>query len=149
MNISTIQTKISSFLIEDDGSLITKIEFLDGNKPNDIQSELAKMLLCQIDEYLLSQRIEFSIPFEIIGTPFQKAVLKVISSIPYGKTMSYTKLAEASGYPKAQRAVGSVCRQNLLPIIIPCHRVIKQNGDFGEYNGGQDKKARLLMIERR
>jgi O-6-methylguanine DNA methyltransferase len=149
MNISTIRTTLCSLRIEDDGQFISKIEFFNDLKSSDNLSALASIILCQIEEYLLGERIAFTVPYEVYGTPFKKAVLRAISSIPYGKTLSYSELAKASGYPKAQRAVGSICKHNLLPIIIPCHRVIKQNGDFGKYNGGQDLKEKLLMIERR
>ena len=82
-------------------------------------------------------------------TPFQWKVLKATMKIPLGQTRSYKWIAEQIGNPKAVRAVGQALRQNPYPLIIPCHRVIKNNGDLGAYAGKYDqKKARLLATER-
>lgn len=75
-------------------------------------------------------------------------VLRTISMIPYGETWSYKQLAIASGYPKAIRAVGSVCRKNKLPLIIPCHRVIRSDGSYGQYVFGSELKKQLIEFER-
>jgi methylated-DNA-[protein]-cysteine S-methyltransferase len=67
--------------------------------------------------------------------------------IPYGETRSYKEVAEMIGSPKAHRAVGAAVKNNPIPIIIPCHRVIRSNGDIGEYSGGFDIKRKLLQLE--
>ncbi|HOY08931.1 MAG TPA: MGMT family protein [Candidatus Omnitrophota bacterium] len=82
-------------------------------------------------------------------TDFEWAVLKATLEIPLGETRSYKWVAERIGRPQAARAVGQALRKNPYPIIIPCHRVIKANGDPGGYGGKQDpRKARLLAQER-
>ena len=83
-------------------------------------------------------------------TPFQWKVLKAAMKIPLGQTRSYKWVAQQIGKPKAMRAVGQALRHNPFPIIVPCHRIIKENGELGAYAGRYDnKKKRLLALERR
>ncbi|MGC8647380.1 MAG: methylated-DNA--[protein]-cysteine S-methyltransferase [Candidatus Micrarchaeia archaeon] len=80
-------------------------------------------------------------------TDFQKRVLIEVSKIPKGKVLTYAQVAKRIGRPKAYRAVGSALRKNPLPILIPCHRVVRSNG-IGEYSfGGKRAKAFLLKLE--
>ncbi len=82
-------------------------------------------------------------------TDFQKLVLVATSSIPKGKTATYKEIAKRIGKPKAYRAVGNALAANPLPVVIPCHRVIKSNGSVGSYSrrGGAAAKLRLLKRE--
>lgn len=81
-------------------------------------------------------------------TKFQWKVLAVTAKIPLGETRSYKWVAQRVGSPKAVRAVGQALRRNPYPLIIPCHRVIKEDGSLGGYAGGpSDEKARLLALE--
>lgn len=114
------------------------------DEPDDVLLETRK----QIEEYFAGKRTEFDFPFEIEGTDFRKEVLLTMKNIPYGKTWSYSELAINSGHSKAVRAVGTVCKNNPLPLIIPCHRVIKKSGDIGYFNGGVQMKKSLLKIEK-
>jgi len=82
------------------------------------------------------------------GTPFQKKVLKEVYKIPYGQTRSYAEIARAIGKPKAVRAVASAIARNKLLIIIPCHRVIRSDGNIGKYRGGVKLKKQLLDFEK-
>lgn len=81
------------------------------------------------------------------GTAFQQKVWRQLTAIPYGNTISYRTLAEAIDQPKAFRAVGSANGKNPLPLIIPCHRVIQENGTLGGYTGGLHIKRFLLDLE--
>ncbi len=82
-------------------------------------------------------------------TDFQWKVLKVTLTIPFGQTRSYKWVAEQMGNPKAVRAVGQALRRNPYPIMIPCHRVVKEDGSLGGYAGGPSKrKAELLAMEK-
>lgn len=81
------------------------------------------------------------------GTDFQIAVLKAMRKIHYGTTSSYLELAHKSGFPHAHRAVASVCAKNRIPLIIPCHRVIKSDGSLGNYYYGSDLKRAILAFE--
>jgi methylated-DNA-[protein]-cysteine S-methyltransferase len=79
-------------------------------------------------------------------TPFQRKVLKAISKIPPGDTMTYGDVAKAAGKPGAARAVGNVMAMNPIPLILPCHRVVATNG-LGGFTGGLDVKRKLLRLE--
>ena len=84
-------------------------------------------------------------------TDFQKKVLKAARSIPRGRTVSYKKLAQMSGYPKAVRAVANVMRHNPFPLVIPCHRVIRSDGSIGGFGGkvsGSNIKLKRKLLER-
>lgn len=100
----------------------------------------------EIEEYFKGQRIQFSVPMEATGTPFQIKVFKAMQAIPFGETKTYGEIAKAIGKPRAIRAVGTACGRNPLPILIPCHRVIGSNG-MGGYSGGIRKKQWLLEHE--
>ena len=81
-------------------------------------------------------------------TKFQRKVLEAASTIPKGKVLTYKQLAEGIGHPRAYRAVGTALKKNPLPIIIPCHRVVRSDGTAGGYAyGGTEKKKRLLKHE--
>jgi methylated-DNA-[protein]-cysteine S-methyltransferase len=81
------------------------------------------------------------------GTPFQQSVWRHLSTIPFGETQSYRALAQAIGHPQAFRAVGNANGKNPLPLVIPCHRVIRENGELGGYTGGLSIKKFLLDLE--
>ena len=82
------------------------------------------------------------------SSDFQIKVWQEIEKIPYGETRTYKDIAIAIGKPNAHRAVANANARNPIPIIIPCHRVIKSNGDFGEYGGGSILKKKLLKFEK-
>lgn len=89
-----------------------------------------------------------SIPLDVIGTPFQETVWTAIKNIPYGSTRSYGQIAEAIGHPKAVRAVAQACGANHVALVIPCHRVVREDGSLGGYKWGIDRKQTLLAGER-
>jgi methylated-DNA-[protein]-cysteine S-methyltransferase len=101
----------------------------------------------QLQEYFDRKRTTFSVPVHFAGTDFQNRVWKEIALIPYGKTITYSELAEKAGAPNAIRAAGSSTGRNALSIVIPCHRVVGKNGGFGGYAGGLERKRFLLNLE--
>lgn len=101
----------------------------------------------QLNDYFSGSSKIFSVDYEIYQTEFRKKALKAVEKIPFGHTKSYGDIAKSIGNPKAVRAVGSANAKNPLPIIIPCHRVIAQNGGLGGYGGGLDMKIKLLEFE--
>ncbi|WP_414500537.1 MULTISPECIES: methylated-DNA--[protein]-cysteine S-methyltransferase [unclassified Zymobacter] len=103
----------------------------------------------QMEEWLLGQRTHFELPLAPFGTPFQQAVRDAMLAIPYGRTCHYGGIAQQVGSPRAARAVGLACRNNPLPIIVPCHRVLAADGGLVGYNGGLDIKRHLLALEAR
>ena len=90
----------------------------------------------QLQQYFKGELKQFSVPTHFSGTKFQIAVISTLQSIPYGATCSYADLAKTIGHPKAYRAVGSANGMNPLPIIYPCHRILRKNGSLGNYGGG-------------
>ncbi|QLH36887.1 MAG: methylated-DNA--[protein]-cysteine S-methyltransferase [Parachlamydiaceae bacterium] len=102
----------------------------------------------QLKEYFDREREAFDLSLEPIGTSFQKEVWDALKTIPYGKTLSYSQIAEKIKRPKAIRAVGTAIGKNPLSIVVPCHRVIGANGQLRGFAGGLDIKAKLLNLEK-
>jgi O-6-methylguanine DNA methyltransferase len=100
-----------------------------------------------LGEYFNGMRIDFDIPLDMKGTGFQREVWRAIGRIPYGRLSSYGRIAEEIGKPGAVRAVGNAVGANPLPIVVPCHRVIRGDGGLGGYGGGVDLKLYLLSLE--
>jgi len=103
----------------------------------------------QLKSYFAGERKAFDLPLVLEGTTFQKRVWTALQNIPYGETVSYKVLAERVGSPKAVRAVGAANGANPIPIIIPCHRVIGNDGSLTGFGGGLPLKKRLLELESR
>ncbi|MBS1774118.1 MAG: methylated-DNA--[protein]-cysteine S-methyltransferase [Bacteroidetes bacterium] len=101
----------------------------------------------QINEYIAGTRKEFDLPLHFVGTDFQKKVWNGLLQIPYGETRSYKQQSIFLGDVKAIRAVGTANGQNGIAIIVPCHRVIGENGSLIGYGGGLSKKKWLLEHE--
>jgi O-6-methylguanine DNA methyltransferase len=101
----------------------------------------------EINEYFEGKRADFTIPLQLVGTVFQQSVWKILSSIPYGETISYKEEATLLNKPTAARAVANANGKNMISIIIPCHRVIQTDGKLGGYTGGIEKKESLLELE--
>jgi methylated-DNA-[protein]-cysteine S-methyltransferase len=102
----------------------------------------------QLDEYFGGRRTEFDLPLDFrLASGFRRTVLAHLPAIPYGHTESYAQVAVASGNPKAVRAVGTACAKNPLPVVVPCHRVVRSDGTAGGYAGGPDAKRTLLDLE--
>lgn len=101
----------------------------------------------ELDEYFEGTRSSFTIPLQLLGTPFQQDVWRILMKIPYGETISYKQEAELLKKPRASRAVANANGQNMISILIPCHRIIQSNGSLGGYAGGIDKKEALLKLE--
>lgn len=101
----------------------------------------------ELDEYFQGKREEFTIPLQLVGTTFQQSVWKILMKIPYSETISYKQEAELLKKPTASRAVANANGQNMISILIPCHRIIQSNGSLGGYAGGIDKKQALLKLE--
>lgn len=102
----------------------------------------------QIDEYLTGRRRRFDLTLDRqLSGGFRLAVLDGLADIAYGQTATYAAVAAAAGNPKAVRAAGTACATNPLPIVIPCHRVVRSDGSIGGYAGGPQAKAALLEME--
>lgn len=102
----------------------------------------------QLDEYFSGDRREFDLPLDWrLSAGFRSTVLHHLPEIAYGRTASYAAVARLAGNPRAVRAVGSACATNPLPVVVPCHRVIRSDGAMGAYLGGVEVKRILLTLE--
>ena len=102
----------------------------------------------QLDEYFAHRRRVFDLPLDLrLASGFRRSVLGHLLEIPYGITESYAQVASATGSPRAVRAVGTACAANPVPIVVPCHRVVRSDGSFGGYAGGPAAKQALLTLE--
>jgi AraC family transcriptional regulator of adaptative response/methylated-DNA-[protein]-cysteine methyltransferase len=98
--------------------------------------------------YLNQENKKLNLPLDIQGTAFQIKVWKYLQKIPYGKTLSYTEVADAIGCPKAVRAVAGACAKNKIALVIPCHRVLRGTGHLAGYRWGLKRKEKLLKLEK-
>jgi methylated-DNA-[protein]-cysteine S-methyltransferase len=104
----------------------------------------------EIDEYFAGKRSGFDVALDFrLSGGFRRAVLDQLRAIGYGETASYAEVAASAGNPRAVRAVGTACALNPLPLVVPCHRVVRSDGAAGNYRGGAQAKLTLLALEAR
>jgi AraC family transcriptional regulator of adaptative response/methylated-DNA-[protein]-cysteine methyltransferase len=101
----------------------------------------------QLLHQIQGQRLNSSLPLDIQATAFQRRVCTYLQSIPFGATRSYGQVAKAIGQPTATRAVARACATNPVAVAVPCHRVVRTDGDMGGYRWGVDRKKALLDLE--
>jgi AraC family transcriptional regulator, regulatory protein of adaptative response / methylated-DNA-[protein]-cysteine methyltransferase len=133
-----------------------------GDKLTDLESNLKKEfsaaeirkdettlqpILKQIVEYLEGKQLKLTLPLDIRATAFQRQVWQLLQQIPYGATLSYGEVAAAIGRPTAVRAVARACATNPVALVIPCHRVIREDKSLGGYRWGLERKKKLLTAE--
>ncbi|HEY2200701.1 MAG TPA: methylated-DNA--[protein]-cysteine S-methyltransferase [Solirubrobacteraceae bacterium] len=106
------------------------------------------LLKRELEEYFAGRRHEFGIPLDWSLTgPFGRRVIEMTAAIPYGGHLSYAEVAAEAGSPRGARAAGNALGSNPIPIVIPCHRVLRSGGVLGGYGGGPDRKRWLLELE--
>lgn len=146
----TIGSPVGPLYLSAKNGKIGAIEFRRG--PESLTEEeagdLAVLLRAagELERYFAGDLREFTVPVGLVGPIFHKKVWDVLLSIPFGHTMTYAQIAERLGSPKAARAVGNACARNPVVIIVPCHRVLAQNG-LGGFGGGLPTKRLLLRHE--
>jgi methylated-DNA-[protein]-cysteine S-methyltransferase len=133
-------------LVEDNGQM-AEIRFAAGDEPDRDETPLLTRARSQIEEFFAGRRKRFDLPLVPARTSFQQRVREAMISIPWGQTLSYGEIAHIAG--GAPRAVGQACGANMLPLVVPCHRVLAANG-IGGYSGarGLDTKRFLLTLEK-
>ncbi len=148
-----LKVPTGELLLTSDGNVVTGVYWKSYKKvpipTSDWVRDPSKFegLIGQINEYFEGKRKLFDVPTKSQGTQFQEAVWKVISEIPYNKSLSYKEVAERIGRPKAVRAVGTAVGSNPLCIIVPCQRVSTTSGGISGYAGGVGSKEYLLKLE--
>ena len=144
MEIKSLITPIGAFNSFYVHSLLAKLVYINkrsSSYPPDLT--LQKM----VDKFFSNSELKHFPKYYLQGTPFQLSVWKALTKIPKGHTESYSSLASKIGVPGAARAVGTACKLNPIPLLIPCHRVIKQDGSIGEFALGKANKEYLLTME--
>ncbi|WP_245732067.1 methylated-DNA--[protein]-cysteine S-methyltransferase [Thalassotalea agarivorans] len=126
---------------------LLSVSFVDKPLKSAKHSAILRAAEQQLSEYFSGDRTQFHLPIGQTGTEFQQKVWQALQDIPYGETISYKTLAQRIGNPKAVRAVGGANNKNRLAIVVPCHRVIGQNGKLVGYASGVDTKQKLLSLE--
>jgi methylated-DNA-[protein]-cysteine S-methyltransferase len=126
---------------------IVSLEYAHERGEQGNRSPILSKVKDQLKEYFEKKRTAFTIPVDLEGTDFQVIVWKELKKIPYGKTTTYHDLARHLGDPNSDRAVGHAVGKNPINIIIPCHRVIAQDGKLTGYRGGLWRKKWLLEFE--
>jgi len=106
-------------------------------------------VLRELDEYFAGRRRTFDVPVDLrLARGYRRDVAAALAAVPYGSTASYAQVAGATGRPAAVRAVGTACALNPVPLLLPCHRVVRSDGTAGRYAGGDAAKRLLLDLER-
>lgn len=146
---SILKTKLGKFYIKysDKGLSLLSFTIPPGVKFVRDESSFAKNLTNELNDYADGKLKEFTIALDIQGTEFQKEVWRELTRIKYGEVKSYGEIAKVIDKSGGQRAVGGANNKNKIPILIPCHRVIRADGTLGGYAGGVELKERLLEIE--
>jgi methylated-DNA-[protein]-cysteine S-methyltransferase len=145
-------TPLGKLLLQSNDVEITSILFMDEksgmqNLPTNIHNPIIENCIHQLQAYFDGNLKIFTIPTQQQGTEFQQTVWQALTTIPYGKTISYLQLSKQINNPKAIRAVGTTNGKNKLSIVVPCHRVIGSNGSLTGYSGGLWRKNWLLAHE--
>ncbi|MBQ1522707.1 MAG: methylated-DNA--[Erysipelotrichaceae bacterium] len=129
-----------------DGEGITKVSLVyeEESAVSNAQTEEA---VRQLQQYFAGKRTEFDLPLKITGTPFQKRVYNALLKVPYGSTVSYKDLTIMAGNNRGFQATGQAVHHNQHMIVIPCHRVISNDGSIGGYTPDINIKKQLLKLE--
>jgi len=150
---TTIESPVGLLLLAGDERGLRRVSFENGKHlaPPRMDWKLDKEpfseVIRQLQAYFRGELKEFDLPLAMEGTEFQLRVWNALRAIPYGETISYARLAERIGNPKAVRAVGLANGSNPIPIIVPCHRVIGSDGSLTGFGGGLSTKKMLLELE--
>lgn len=153
-NSYSFQSPIGFLTICEQDNQLTRL-YLDNqdrgilqNRNFEYHSDFLHEVYHQLNEYFAGKRKIFDLPVDGKGTAFQKAVWRELQKIPYGETRSYEDIAVAIGNKKAVRAIGQANGRNPIMIVVPCHRVIRKNGDISGFACGVEAKRYLLNLER-
>lgn len=143
------QTPVGRLYISENDGKICRVSYSDDVLAEVCKTDLLEETNRQLSQYFLGERRYFDIPLLLEGTEFQKKVWKALSTIGFGQTVSYKDVAQMINCPKAYRAVGNANNKNNIMIIIPCHRVVGNNGRLIGYAGGLNIKKYLLDFEQK
>ncbi|MET7991719.1 methylated-DNA--[protein]-cysteine S-methyltransferase [Amycolatopsis sp. NPDC005232] len=136
-----------AFSVEDHGSVLAELAAAISPRVLAAPARLDAVSR-ELDEYFSGRRRTFDVAVDLrLAKGFRREVLRRLGEIPYGSTRSYSEVAAAAGSPQAVRAVGTACARNPVPLVVPCHRVVRSDGSSGRYRGGEEAKLALLALE--
>jgi len=150
---TTYESPVGTLLLAGESNALRRVSFENSKHSAPartdwkLDKEPFSEVIRQLQAYFRGELKEFDVPLAIEGTEFQLRVWNALRAIPYGETISYARLAERIGNPKAVRAVGLANGSNPIPIIVPCHRVIGSDGSLTGFGGGLSTKKMLLELE--
>jgi methylated-DNA-[protein]-cysteine S-methyltransferase len=158
---TTVDTPVGSLLLAATGLGLVRVAYAGENHDAVLTTLAAKLsprilrapkrlddAARQLDEYFAGARSTFDLSLDLsLSHGFRQTVQRYLPEIGYGRTQSYGQVAAHVGNPKAVRAVGSACATNPLPVVVPCHRVLRSDGTLGGYAGGPAAKSILLALE--
>lgn len=140
LGVVTSPIGVAKVLFEADG--------IDAERERIAPAQEIPLAARELAEYFEGERREFTVPLDYrFASGFRADVLRELARVPFGETTSYGELASKVGNPRAVRAVGGACANNPLPLLIPCHRVLRADGALGGYRGGSQAKRFLLELE--
>lgn len=142
------ESPFGTMLVKASNLGIQSVQWIAEKQARNVPKELEECVQ-QLEAYFAKERTTFDLELDWSeGAEFDKKVWAYLRTVPYGKTVSYSSIANELGSPKAVRAVGGANARNPIPIIVPCHRVIGKNGSLTGFAYGLDMKAKLLGLER-
>ncbi|MBI4474043.1 MAG: methylated-DNA--[protein]-cysteine S-methyltransferase [Acidobacteria bacterium] len=148
MHYAVMTTPLGALTIASTATGLTSVQFGSHVPPDGVIDEHTnRIYIEQLNEYFEGRRTRFEFQLDLDGTPFQLAVWRALLDIPYGQTRSYADIAGKIGKPGAARAVGMANHENPIAIVVPCHRVVGQDGSLTGYAGGVEIKRQLLALE--
>jgi AraC family transcriptional regulator of adaptative response/methylated-DNA-[protein]-cysteine methyltransferase len=161
INYAIVETPLGSLLVAATGKGVCSVKLGDSEAKlkSDLMNEFPaaeiredeqplRSSLQSIVEHLKGRSLQINLPLDIQATAFQRLVWEQLRSIPYGVTSSYGEVAAAIGQQKAVRAVARACATNPVALVIPCHRVVREDKSLGGYRWGLERKKKLLETER-
>ncbi len=146
---SSVKGVCAIYLGDHPDALVDELKISFRNSDIVVGSAEFEKTLAEVIKFIQSNKKKLGLPLDVRGTEFQQRVWNALCKIPYGKTISYTELALSMGSANAVRAVANACAANKLAVVIPCHRVVRSNGDVSGYRWGKKIKQRLLEKESR
>jgi methylated-DNA-[protein]-cysteine S-methyltransferase len=159
---ATLDSPVGTLLVAATENGLARVAYLDFSDQDLVLAELATRLSPRVlaaprlldgprrelEGYFAGRQRRFETPLDLrLMTPFTRRVLAVTAQIPYGGVSTYQEVAQRAGSPLGSRAAGNALGANPLPIVLPCHRVLRSTGGLGGYTGGVERKRALLALE--
>ena len=147
MTHGVIDSPVGPLRIEMSDRGLRQLHFTD-ETPDQVDAQVTGQIFEELHAYFRGELRAFTVPVDLSGvTDFTRKVLEATATIPYGQTVSYGEIARMIGMPGATQAVGNALGANPVPIVVPCHRVIRSDGSMGWFTGGPQIKRALLRLE--